>query len=163
MNLTTENKQILMLVSAIVAVLAIWQKEAILTLVGPRGIRNNNPGNIRKSSDHWQGLADEQKDSAFFTFTTPEYGIRAMTKIIKRYVNEMGLFSIRKIINRWAPPSENNTSAYVKQVSAAVGLDPDLPFTLEKDLQAIITAMIKHENGIQPYSAATIAAGIKLA
>src|SRR5574337_876096 len=80
-----------------------------------RGIRNNNPGNIRKSSEPWRGLAaaKDQKDPAFFTFETPEWGIRAMAVILRTYQTKYGLRTIRAIIGRWAPSAENDTDAYV--------------------------------------------------
>ena len=54
----------------------------------PRGIRNNNPGNIRKSNVKWQGLAAEQTDGAFYQFTRPEYGIRALCRVAKKHHEE---------------------------------------------------------------------------
>lgn len=50
----------------------------------PRGIRNNNPGNIRRSSDPWQGLAKEQIDREFFKFKSSVYGIRALARLLGR-------------------------------------------------------------------------------
>lgn len=120
----------------------------------PRGIRNNNPGNIRKSADAWQGLAPQQTDSAFFQFTSPLYGIRALAKVLKNYRDLYGLYTVRGIVNRWAPPKENNTSAYVNAVANAMGVSPDAPLTWDRGaLRELVAAIIHHENGQQPYSA----------
>lgn len=127
----------------------------------PRGIRNNNPGNIRKSGDAWQGLADIQPDSAFFSFVDPVYGIRALAKIIRSYRDRYGLHTVEGIINRWAPPVENNTGAYVNAVAAAVGVGPNQPLAFDAgQMRALVSSIIQHENGQQPYSSATIDDGI---
>ena len=135
-------------------------------LDGPRGLRNNNPGNIRESpfdKTQWIGERATDDDKAFEEFETPEYGIRALAVILKNYRLKHGLTSIRGIITRWAPPSENNTTAYINVVAAAVGKHPDVALDFSHDLQPLITAIIRHENGKQPYSAETIAKGISLA
>lgn len=130
----------------------------------PRGIRNNNPGNIEKTGDAWQGLADIQPDSRFFTFVDPVYGIRALAKIIRNYRDRYGLNTVQGIINRWAPPVENNTSAYVRAVAAKVGVAPTELLAWDAgQLRRLVEAIIQHENGQQPYSMATIADGISRA
>lgn len=128
-----------------------------------RGIRNNNPGNIRKGQP-WQGLAPNQLDPAFDQFITPQYGIRAIVKIIQSYQNR-GYDSIRKVINAWAPPNENNTTAYVDAVANAVGVDPDSCVNLQSlnVWDKLVKAIIMHENGQQPYPDAIIDAGIQMA
>ena len=50
-----------------------------------RGTRNNNPLNIRRSKDRWQGVRVEQKDSAFVQFETMAYGYRAVWKALESY------------------------------------------------------------------------------
>lgn len=132
----------------------------------PRGIRNNNPGNIRWGSP-WQGLVpqDQATDQSFCQFTTPQYGIRAMAKIFTTYQTQYGLTSTQAIINRWAPPNENNTGAYVSAVASALGAAPGDPIDVTNmtTMCSLIAAVIKHENGIQPYDAATIQQGVALA
>ncbi|WP_340615218.1 structural protein, partial [Xenorhabdus thailandensis] len=88
----------------------------------PRGIGNNNPGNIRHG-DKWRGLRDIQTDKSFCQFVSPEYGIRAMLKILRNYVKLYGDNTIRQFITRWAPPSENDTESYITYVSRTVGID----------------------------------------
>ena len=130
----------------------------------PRGIRNNNPGNIRKSGDAWQGLADIQPDPEFFAFADPVYGIRALAKILRNYRDRYGLNTVQGIINRWAPPVENNTGAYVRMVANKVGVAPTEPLTWDAgQMRRLVSAIIQHENGKQPYSMATIADGISRA
>jgi hypothetical protein len=129
----------------------------------PRGIRNNNPGNIRHGQP-WQGLASTQTDSSFDQFVSAQYGIRAIMKIMMTYHNE-GLDTIEKIINKWAPTNENNTSAYVAAVATAVNISPTAAVDIhDTTLMAdIIGAIIMHENGQQPYSIDLIIEGINLA
>lgn len=133
----------------------------------PRGIRNNNPGNIRHG-DPWRGMADQQADSDFITFRAPEYGIRAMGKLLNNYQSLHGINTIAGIIERWAPEfndkgeRENDTQAYIASVSGQIGIAPDQPISVKDALPLLVPAIIKHENGMQPYSADTIAAGLAL-
>lgn len=130
----------------------------------PRGIRNNNPGNI-ELGDNWQGLSDTQTDPRFAQFDNAIYGIRALARVLMNYQRRYGINTINGVINRWAPGTENDTAAYINAVSRATGISPDAPIDLENTatLQRIIPAIIKHENGVQPYSVAKIREGIALA
>ena len=76
-----------------------------------RGIRNMNPGNIRLG-ESWLGLRTKQTDPDFCQFTSMVYGCRALLKLLRTYVEKRGCTTIRKVIERWAPPSENDTSSY---------------------------------------------------
>ena len=127
-----------------------------------RGIRNNNAGNIRHSSDKWLGEV-QGSDKAFKTFSTPVYGIRALAKLLLNYERKYSLNTISGIISRWAPTNENDTTAYVKAVAAACGVDPYQPIDVPAYLACLVPAIIKHENGSQPYSMETIEQGIDLA
>lgn len=114
----------------------------------PRGIRNNNPGNIRVGSSPWQGKIplSQNTDGAFEQFTTYAYGIRAMIKNLLGY----NLNTIRAIIYRWAPPADNNnTEQYVNFVALKTGLSPTQPLDLKNTntLRKIVTAMAEMENG----------------
>lgn len=119
-----------------------------------RGIRNNNPGNIRWG-DEWKGLVPEAQrtDKAFCQFKAPEFGIRAMIIILRNYQSKYGLKTITGIIKRWAPPNENDTQAYIRSVAQATGTDSDKPIDLtdSRKLFPLLQAIIKHENGTQPY------------
>lgn len=127
---------------------------------GARGIRNNNPGNIR-AGDQWQGMTGID-GGGFVIFSAPEWGIRAMTVLIRNYRNLYGINTVRGIIARWAPPNENNTGAYISSVANQVGVGPDSELT-ESHIPALLRAIIRHENGSQPYSADLINRGIALA
>lgn len=131
----------------------------------PRGIRNNNPGNIRRNSDPWQGLAERQSDVEFFTFKDSIYGIRALARTLIAYQDKHSLRSIRQILTRWAPPVENNTNAYVRAVATQTGFDADQPLDMHNfdQLKPLIEAIIQHENGQQPYSDTQLTKGLVLA
>ena len=121
----------------------------------PRNIRNNNPLNIRRSKDQWQGLDAKQSDSLFFKFESMEMGWRAAFVILtKTYYHKYRLFTIRKIISRWAPSVENDTEAYVKRVSDLTGIDPDeplgIPSLYPSRWMAVGLAMAIVEGGRQP-------------
>jgi hypothetical protein len=125
-----------------------------------RGIRNNNPGNIRyNAAVHWQGQVGS--DGAFVIFDTPASGLRALGIILHNYQVRYGLNTVRGIVSRYAPPSENNTAAYIAGVAAALGVGPDTPIDTGngQTLTALMTAIITHENGTQPYDGGSIAAG----
>jgi hypothetical protein len=130
----------------------------------PRGIRNNNPGNVRYTGTKWKGLADPPSDGSFCVFKTPEYGIRAIYVIISNYYTIHNIDTIRGVINRWAPPNENDTKAYIDHVSSKCGVGADQvidPRSLDIMIP-LIEAIILHENGEQPYDRSTILAGVKL-
>ncbi len=126
-----------------------------------RGIRNKNPGNIERGNDVWLGMSDNQSDSRFVVFDSPEYGIRAMKRILTSYANR-GLVTIEDIISTWAPSVENDTNSYINSVSKRIGIEPDQPLT-DADYPQLIAAIIHHENGMNPYSQELIERGIELA
>lgn len=130
-----------------------------------RGIRNNNPGNIRKSRDKWQGLAEKQADKEFFVFKAPEWGIRALARVLIKYQDKHKLDTLTGIINRYAPPTENKTKAYITAVSLTTGFQPNQKLDLHtyEHLFPLVKAIIKHENGVQPYDDGTINHGVMLA
>jgi len=103
----------------------------------PRGIRNNNPLNVRRSKDKWQGLRAIQADAQFCQFETMEYGWRAAFVLLTRtYYHKYRLYTIRAIISRWAPPNENNTRAYIENVARLTGITPDEPLGIPSEKPA---------------------------
>ena len=148
-----------------------------MTPVPPRGIRNHNPGNIRKSRERWQGLAPTQTDPAFFQFISAVFGIRALAKVLKTYQKKHGLRTVRQIIGRWAPANgdsngplpggeyKQDTGAYVTQVAKAVKVSADEAINLAdpQTMVALVTAIIRHENGVQPYHTTLIRQGVDMA
>jgi hypothetical protein len=141
------------------ALLLLGGGAAVYTMT--RGLRNNNPGNLRLSSDKWQGLQPIQEDADFFQFVNPTYGIRALAKVLQTYMTRYGLTTVANIITRWAPPSENNTEAYIASVASSMNVDPNTPLS-DADLASLTKAIIKHENGLNPYSDAIIDGAIAL-
>lgn len=115
----------------------------------PRGIRNNNPFNIRHSKALWKGEAVNQDDPAFVQFSAPKWGLRAGMKVLLTYQNKHGLNTIEKMISRFAPPSENDTEAYIEHVCTLSGLDRNSPVNLHapENLIALAQAIVRHENG----------------
>ena len=119
----------------------------------PRGIRNNNPLNIRRSKDKWKGMAQVQTDSAFVQFESLEWGWRAAFYLLTRtYYHKYRLYTIRQIISKWAPPNENKTDAYINNVSRLTGIAPDEPIGIPSNQPsrwiAVGRAMAIQENGI---------------
>lgn len=111
-----------------------------------RGIRNNNPGNIRVSKDQWEGMTGD--DGAFVIFDTPDSGVRALAKNLMSY-GRQGYDSIEKIINRWAPPNENDTKSYISSVVAATGIPAtqSIDLTNPDVLASLSEAIGYHETG----------------
>lgn len=139
----------------------------------PRGIRNNNPGNLRVSeSNHWQGRADwhertpEQRlEREFEVFVDPEHGIRAMAITLVSYYDRYGLRNLRGLIGRWAPASENDTASYVLAVARRMSTDPSMPLDLHdyEVMRALVVAIIAHEQGAMPYAPEVIDKGLAMA
>jgi hypothetical protein len=119
----------------------------------PRGVRNSNPGNIRWG-DPWQGLVpiDQRLDPDFCQFVDPAWGIRALARTLITYQDKHGLRTVRGIISRWAPDSENNTDAYVHAVCLQTGLDKREPLNMHRydHLRPLLEAIIRHECGKGP-------------
>lgn len=90
----------------------------------PRGIRNNNPLNIRYNQRNcWKGQTGT--DGQFCKFSAPKFGVRAAVKILKKYAGQNSKASILEIINKWAPRSDgNNTDAYIATVCKAMNMRP---------------------------------------
>jgi hypothetical protein len=122
----------------------------------PRGIRNNNPGNIRFDGTQWRGIKGD--DGAFCIFDVPENGIRAIAKILGNY-DKRNINTVRKIITEWAPPSENDTEAYIAAVCKFSNLTDRQNITIN-EWHLLISAIIEHENGQQPYTPEQILDGI---
>ncbi len=126
-----------------------------------RGIRNNNPGNLRKTPAIWLGEI-KGEDTAFKVFSYPIYGIAAIkTSILKKI--KRGLLTPEQIIESYAPPFENDTRAYISSVEKSSGLKATLPLPLdERSLMSFIRGIILHENGSCPYSDELIIKALKL-
>ena len=118
-----------------------------------RGLRNNNPGNIRLG-EAWNGLVDNPAEKSFCTFVCATYGIRALCKVLLTYQKRYDLDTIGKIIDRYAPVDENDTNAYAKHVADVLNVPVDAPVDLTdaKLMEGVVRAIIQHENGSCPYT-----------
>ena len=133
-----------------------------------RGIRNNNPGNIDYNPvNNWQGQlkVDKTIEPRFCRFDTPENGIRALGKLLQTYQRKHGLKTVRAIINRWAPSSENDTKAYVHSVEFYTGTKEGTEINLkdQKTLKGMIKAIIRHENSNYEYPDSVLDEGVRRA
>ena len=128
-----------------------------------RGIRNNNPGNLVITSAAWKGKTPVAKntDGHFEQFSSHLYGIRAMFRDIRGDIETDGLNTVTKLINTYAPPHENNTIAYITAVSGALKKSAHARI-VPADYPALIAAIIKHENGVQPYPMSDIQRAIQI-
>jgi hypothetical protein len=142
----------------------------------PRGIRNNNPGNIDYNPRNlWVGQLphDPNIEKRFSRFDCAENGIRAMGKLLLNYrskddmrgVGKPGIDTLLEFVNRWAPSSENNTQAYAQAIAKRLGVgvrDP-IDITDPRVLRETMVGIIEHENGYNPYSAQVIDEGVRRA
>ncbi|MDE0287459.1 MAG: structural protein [bacterium] len=137
----------------------------------PRGIRNHNPGNLRYTGTRWRGLDTPAHDNAgFCRFTAAVYGIRALALNLLNYAWDHNIDTIEGITHRWAPRSDGNDP---DEYARAIGKLADLPIDTRLDwvdgpdgratLERIARAICQHENGEDPYTVQTWAAGISTA
>lgn len=114
-----------------------------------RGIKNCNPGNIRQSKVFYQGEVQPSQDESFKQFRSMAWGYRAMFILLDTYSRRYGLNTIRGMISRYAPPTENNTEAYIAAICEWTGLKPDevLDTRSRRDMIPVVTAMSRIENG----------------
>jgi hypothetical protein len=138
----------------------------------PRGIRNNNPGNLKYNPRiRYQGLADPPYDTGgFFVFLTAVDGLRALMRdLLVGYLR--GEETVYAIIHQFAPTSENDTASYIRSVCLALTqalkyeVRPD--DALNIDSAAVIIpfarAIVRHENGRDPYTYADYLAAARRA
>lgn len=128
----------------------------------PRGVRNNNPGNIVATDQKWEGQAGS--DGSYAKFVKPEYGIRALGKNLLSYQRQ-GFDTVEQIISRWAPPHENDTAAYIKAVAGKIGVSPGdkLDLTNIGTLTSLSKAIMQHENGQMKFTDQQIGSGLQAA
>lgn len=143
----------------------------------PRGVRNNNPGNIDfNPRNAWQGqlgLEEGVSKPRFARFDHPENGIRALGKLLINYrgkdgmpgVGGKGIDTVLETINRWAPSNENDTHAYAAAVAKRLGVKPTDPINIKDPatLRGMVLSIIIHENGGNPYPDAIINEGLRRA
>lgn len=117
--------------------------------MGSRGLDNRNPGNLRLSGVRYKGELRPGSDPEFRTFETMAWGYRAIFVLLHTYAVRYGCRTLRQMIERYAPPAENNTAAYLRFVSMQAGVAPDTEVdTLDRTMMtAIVSAMSQMENG----------------
>lgn len=114
----------------------------------PFGLQHNNPGNMRPTGDHWLGMAGEVE--GFLAFVDMKSGYRAL---LKNCINAIagGYNTIEKFVTHYAPPSENDTNAYIDYVSKTMGLGPQVRLrTDESTIKKLVYAISYHEQGVPP-------------
>ncbi|MFP3369294.1 structural protein P5 [Pseudomonas sp. SIMBA_068] len=143
----------------------------------PRGVRNNNPGNIDfNPRNAWQGQLGLEEGVAkprFARFDHPENGIRALGKLLINYrgkdgmpgVGGKGIDTVLETINRWAPSNENDTQAYASALAKRLGVSTTDPINIKDPatLRGMVLSIIIHENGGNPYPDAIINEGVRRA
>ena len=128
------------------------------------GYKGCNPLNVRFSSDKWRGSIG-QSDNGYVIFSTPMDGVRAAATVIKNYGTKYGINTVRDIVSRYAPASENPTDDYIANVCKGTGYQPDEKLDTKNPevLKKLVTAMMKQEIGDVPYSEETINEGVQRA
>ena len=112
----------------------------------PRGLRNNNPLNIEAGRFAMGQPGFQGSDGRFAKFASMDHGMGAANTLLDTYQNKYGLNTVRGIVSRWAPQSENDTAGYISSVAGRMGINPDQPITPDQR-QALIGAMGQFENG----------------
>lgn len=114
----------------------------------PRGIRNNNPLNIRVGNV-WFGEVKNPTDPLFEQFNSMEYGLRAGFVLLRRYIRHYKRQTIEDIISSWAPSNENNTKAYIATVVKVSGIPSNriLHYSDKETMCKLVDAMCFVENG----------------
>ena len=117
---------------------------------GPRGLRNCNPLNIRRTGAFWQGMASEQTDPEFVQFRSMAWGYRAAFCVLRTYRTRYGADTPKAIVSRWAPPHENHTDIYLRMVCVLSELPEDHHFRSDDDpdYMLLVSAMSRIENGV---------------
>lgn len=121
-----------------------------------RGLKDNNPGNVRRSSDVWQGQLSQDSvvqaggtwDPAFVQFDTIEHGVRALGHVLRTYVQSYNLTTVEQLIERYAPEADgNDTVGYTNEVAQALNVAPGQVIDVYGLLPDIASAMMKRETG----------------
>lgn len=116
-----------------------------------RGLRNNNPGNIRRGGGRFRGERRPSTDPHFKQFESIEWGYRAMFLLLDNYRHRYGLTTLREMISRWAPPIENDTEGYLHFVARSAGCHPTSRVDTRRGevMCPIVGAMSTLENGVE--------------
>jgi hypothetical protein len=117
----------------------------------PRGVRNCNPFNLKElpaDKTKWQGERATDDDPIFEEFQTIEHGLRAGLIVLRRYILVYNANTIRAILHRFAPASENQTDKYIEFISKRTGIEADEKITFHQDyIFPLAEAICFYENG----------------
>lgn len=127
--------------------------------MGARGLKNNNPGNIRINNIRYEGEIVPSTDKEFKQFHSMGHGYRAIFMLLYTYQKKYGLSTIEQFICRYAPPIENDTNNYIKNVVQWSGIKRNMPLnTLTKtDMIPVVSAISRMENGVEAISVDVLA------
>jgi len=144
----------------------------------PRGLRNRNPGNIEHTTAYdWRGEVyppeeiDGHRETRFCQFVDHVHGIRALAKILityyrkRRAADGSAIDTVQEVLERWAPPVENDTDAYAEYVRGVLEVNKGTIIDIDnlEVLARLVKAITQFENGVMPYSDDTIQEGVVLA
>ena len=135
----------------------------------PRSVRNHNPGNLDRTATVWQGedrsASAQAREPRFCVFVAPEYGFRAMAKTWQTYADKHAANTLTKIITRWAPAAENDTTAYIRAVAQSLAVPADTVLDVRSMAIALplARAIARHEAGADHWPDETIRAGLSMA
>lgn len=117
-----------------------------------RGVKNNNPGNIRRSATQYKGEVVPSQDGTFKQFENMAWGYRAIFVLLHTYRIRHGLDTIAQMIERYAPPTENDTQRYVSFVAfrSGIGSGEKLDTLSGEVMRPIVAAISRMENGVEP-------------
>lgn len=155
---------LLSLIVAFVAITLLFSKKGsqIKSFLGradlPRGIRNNNPGNLVRTNIPWQGKVPHvnSTDNHFEQFEEFRWGVRAMIKDLQNDIGK-GLTTISALIYEYAPPFENNTEGYISTLSNLSGIGPNEIITGNKaTMKKLVPAISRIENGVDMLSTSDV-------
>jgi hypothetical protein len=120
-------------------------------IVQPRGVRNNNPGNLRPGPA-WAGLKGDD-GGGYSTFYTPFWGLRAASDNLKNYTADDGINTLQAVANRWAPSGDNNDPgqyAGTLSIVSGFGVDDTIDLTDPATNQLVLKGIVQAENGLKP-------------
>lgn len=129
----------------------------------PRGLRNNNPGNLRAGRDQWRGQVGVD-DNGYLIFDNAQHGLRAMAVVLHNYQALHGIHTIQGLVARYAPAADGNPEgAYADFIAERLRLGVDEPFSIDAYMAKLLDAMITFENGSNPYSVVAVEQAAKQA
>src|SRR5690242_16714530 len=141
-----------------------------MSLRPPRSVRNNNPGNLERSSIEWLGLAtvpemnaEQRVEQIFCVFRSPMFGFRALALDLYNSWKK-GRMTLTQLISHFAPPNENDTKSYIYKVSLALDMLPDQPLHLDNDeqLATLCRAISIQEAGYWAFDANDLVTGVAM-